>query len=51
MIRILSFIEDKYARIRVEMERQFLNRLEGGCKLPIGTYSEIIDGKDLLLVG
>lgn len=27
--------------IRTEAERQFLNKLEGGCKLPIAVYSEI----------
>ena len=28
-ILLLSFIEDKDARIRCELERQFLNKLEG----------------------
>ncbi|KAL4494974.1 hypothetical protein ABPG72_015674 [Tetrahymena utriculariae] len=42
-IALLSYINQKEPRIRVDAERQFLNKLEGGCKLPIAVHSEIID--------
>lgn len=48
---MLNFIESREARIRVDMERQFLNKLEGGCKLPIGVYTEVLEGKELLMIG
>ncbi|KRX02637.1 Porphobilinogen deaminase, C-terminal [Pseudocohnilembus persalinus] len=50
LFRMLQFIQDDYARIRTDMERQFLNKLEGGCKLPIATYTEI-QGDQMLIIG
>ncbi len=35
---------------RVQAERLFLNKMEGGCKMPIGVYTEIINN-ELLLIG
>ncbi|KAL4450881.1 hypothetical protein ABPG74_011723 [Tetrahymena malaccensis] len=42
-IALLSYINQREPRIRVDAERQFLNKLEGGCKLPIAVHSEILD--------
>jgi len=28
-----------------------LNKLEGGCKLPIGVYTEVIEGNKLHIIG
>ncbi|EGR30579.1 porphobilinogen deaminase, putative [Ichthyophthirius multifiliis] len=49
-IKMLQYINNREAQIRVEAERQFLNSLEGGCKLPIAVYSEL-NGEKLLLKG
>lgn len=40
---ILSMINHKPTQICVEMERNFLNTLEGGCTAPIGAFAEIFD--------
>ena len=49
-IELLARIEHKESRLRVEAERSFLRVLEGGCKLPIGVYTEV-NGNSLKLVG
>jgi len=40
---ILSMINHKTTQICVEMERNFLNTLEGGCTAPIGAFAEIFE--------
>ncbi|WP_449388759.1 hydroxymethylbilane synthase [Chryseobacterium lineare] len=40
---ILSSINHKPTQICVEMERNFLNTLEGGCTAPIGAFAEIFE--------
>lgn len=40
---ILQGINDSNTQICVEIERAFLQTLEGGCTAPIGAYAEIID--------
>jgi hydroxymethylbilane synthase len=49
-IELLARIEHKESRLRVDAERSFLRVLEGGCKLPIGVYTEV-NGTNLKLVG
>ena len=41
--QILSSINHKPTQICVEMERNFLNTLEGGCTAPIGAFAEIFE--------
>lgn len=40
---ILSSINHEPTQICVEMERNFLNTLEGGCTAPIGAFAEIFE--------
>ncbi|MGE4512903.1 MAG: hydroxymethylbilane synthase [Chryseobacterium sp.] len=40
---ILSSINHDRTQICVEMERNFLNTLEGGCTAPIGAFAEIFE--------
>jgi hydroxymethylbilane synthase len=40
---ILSSINHERTQICVEMERNFLNTLEGGCTAPIGAFAEIFE--------
>ncbi|WP_027388362.1 hydroxymethylbilane synthase [Chryseobacterium gregarium] len=40
---ILGSINHKPTQICVEMERNFLSTLEGGCTAPIGAFAEIFD--------
>lgn len=49
-IALLARIEHRESRLRVEAERSFLRVLEGGCKLPIGVYTEV-NGNSLKLIG
>lgn len=50
LIKFLKNIEHRETRLRVDAERAFMRDLEGGCKLPIGVYTEITDGQ-LKLIG
>lgn len=42
---ILRQINHKPTQICVEMERNFLSTLEGGCTAPIGAFAEIIENQ------
>ncbi len=50
LIGILKAIEHPLTRDRCLAERSFLRNLEGGCQVPIGVNTEIIDG-ELTLTG
>ncbi len=39
--RVLSFLDDASARIATTCERALLNRLGGGCQVPIGAFAEV----------
>jgi hydroxymethylbilane synthase len=41
----LSFLEDSEARATTTCERALLNRLGGGCQVPIGAFAEIEEGR------
>ncbi len=41
----LSFLDDSATRIATTCERALLNRLGGGCQVPIGALAELRDGK------
>lgn len=41
----LTFLNDAAARASTTCERALLNRLGGGCQVPIGAFAEIRDGK------
>ena len=40
----VSFLEDAAARTTTTCERALLNKLGGGCQVPIGAFAEIRDG-------
>jgi hydroxymethylbilane synthase len=40
-LKRLSVLEDKATRIRIEAERGFLARIEGGCQVPIAGHATI----------
>jgi hydroxymethylbilane synthase len=40
-LKRLSVLEDKASRIRIEAERDFLARIEGGCQVPIAGHATI----------
>lgn len=44
----VAFLDDKAARTTTACERALLNRMGGGCQVPIGALAEVIDGKLLL---
>ncbi|MEA5554459.1 hydroxymethylbilane synthase [Anabaena cylindrica UHCC 0172] len=44
VISILKAIEHPHTRDRCLAERAFLRSLEGGCQVPIGVNTEIVDG-------
>ena len=41
----LAFLDDAAARAATTCERALLNRLGGGCQVPIGAFAELRDGK------
>lgn len=47
---IISFLNDTNTRIATTAERAFLERVEGGCQVPVGVYGEVIDN-NLKLTG
>lgn len=42
---LVSAISDRETFIATEAERAFLRTLEGGCQIPVGSYSRISEGK------
>lgn len=47
----LKVLNDKESEMRCVAERQFLNQLEGGCKLPIAVFSELVGVDRVHLLG
>jgi hydroxymethylbilane synthase len=45
MRQYLEFLNDSAARAATTCERALLNRLGGGCQVPIGAFAETCDGK------
>lgn len=41
----LAFLQDEETTIAVDGERAFLQRLEGGCQVPIGCFGSVSGGK------
>jgi hydroxymethylbilane synthase len=50
LLDLLAEIDDRNARLAVEAERAFLQRLGGGCRLPFGALAEI-EGETLHIRG
>ncbi|WP_332020658.1 hydroxymethylbilane synthase [Kaistella sp.] len=51
MKQVFSDINHKPTQICVEIERNFLNTLEGGCTAPIGAFAEINDRNEVRFIG
>jgi hydroxymethylbilane synthase len=47
---IISKINDKESSLAIDAERAFLRTLEGGCQIPVGSYSRI-DGNKFHITG
>jgi hydroxymethylbilane synthase len=45
LLDLLSRVEDKETRVAADAERAFLRRLGAGCRLPVGAYAQLIDGR------
>jgi hydroxymethylbilane synthase len=43
--KIFKKIDHEPTRMCVELERRFLQDLGGGCSMPLGVFSEIVDGE------
>ena len=48
---IFADINHRPTQICIEIERNFLNTLEGGCTAPIGAFAEINDHNEIRFVG
>ena len=44
MRKHLAFLDDPDARAATACERALLNKLGGGCQVPIGAFAEMTDG-------
>ena len=51
MKEIFSHINHKPTQLCVEIERNFLNTLEGGCTAPIGAFAEINERNEVRFIG
>ena len=47
-LKLLSAINDTETAIRITGERTFMKKLDGGCSVPIGTWSSLEDEKIVL---
>jgi hydroxymethylbilane synthase len=45
MRHVLEFLNDPAARAATDCERALLNRMGGGCQVPIGAFAEMQNGK------
>ncbi|MGC2112203.1 MAG: hydroxymethylbilane synthase [Candidatus Korobacteraceae bacterium] len=45
MRKQLAFLDDAAARVATTCERALLNKLGGGCQVPIGAFAEVKDGE------
>ena len=43
LIQLLASLDDPDARITTDVERKILAELHGGCSIPLGVYSTVID--------
>ncbi len=43
--RHVAFLDDNLARASTTCERALLNRMGGGCLVPIGAFADVIDGR------
>ncbi len=50
LLEALSFLIDETTAVAVTAERAYLNRLEGGCQVPIGAFA-VLDGDQVNLTG
>jgi len=41
----VAFLDDKAARTATTCERALLNKMGGGCQVPIGAFAEIVSGR------
>jgi hydroxymethylbilane synthase len=41
----LAFLDDAIARSTTTCERALLNRMGGGCQVPIGALAEVVNGR------
>src|SRR5579871_2759432 len=45
MSKYLAFLDDPTARATTTCERALLQKLGGGCQVPIGAFAELVEGK------
>jgi len=45
LIALVSQLDDKPTRIATEAERSVLAAMHGGCRIPLGAYARVVDGK------
>ncbi len=43
IIKMVSFLDDEDSKIETTIERDFVDRLEGGCQVPIGVNAEVLE--------
>lgn len=43
MLELLKLVNDQKTQMTVAAERAFLNRLDGGCQIPLGAFAEFVN--------
>ena len=49
VIELVGKLNDAYAQAEVTIERDFVNKLEGGCQVPIGISASVLENDDILI--
>ncbi|MCF7954784.1 MAG: hydroxymethylbilane synthase [Phycisphaerae bacterium] len=49
LLELLSAIDNKEARITTTIERSILAKLHGGCSIPLGVYSQVVNDEISLI--
>jgi hydroxymethylbilane synthase len=50
VLKIVECLEDPYTRVETTIERAFVDKLEGGCQVPIGVSATVLENdKEVLL--
>ncbi|BCD62392.1 hydroxymethylbilane synthase [Nitratiruptor sp. YY08-26] len=48
VLEVVKTLNDKKSQIETEIEREFVDTLQGGCQVPIGVRAQLLDNGDII---
>ncbi|SMC09799.1 hydroxymethylbilane synthase [Nitratiruptor tergarcus] len=48
VLEVVETLNDKKSQIETEIEREFVDTLQGGCQVPIGVRAQLLDNGDII---